>query len=91
MRIEWDPAKAASNRRKHGVHFAEAVVALEDEHALTIQDDASGERRFVTIGMDSTGRLLVVVYTVRPDRLRVISARGATKSEARQYAEAREP
>ena len=63
MAIEWDSGKAASNRRKHGVDFADAVTALSDEMAITIREEHPGEERFVTLGMDALGRLLVVVYT----------------------------
>jgi uncharacterized DUF497 family protein len=88
--FEWDRAKAKSNLAKHGVDFADAVSALEDEAALTIEDPASaGERRWVTLGMDLLGRILVVVYTWRGDRIRVISARQATAQERRQYGHTR--
>jgi uncharacterized DUF497 family protein len=61
---EWDPAKARANFAKHGVRFADAVIALEDDSALTIRDLSSeGEERWVTMGLDASGRLLVVVYT----------------------------
>ena len=85
MKFDWDPAKAESNVRKHGVRFADAVTALEDELALTMRDPfAEGEERWVTLGVDSLGRALVVVYTWRDDSIRVISARRATPSERRQ-------
>jgi len=73
---EWDPAKARRNLRKHGIDFADAATALEDEAALTMRDPFSvkGER-WITLGMDALGRLLVVVYTWRGDRIRLISAR----------------
>ncbi len=84
--VDWDPAKATSNRRKHGVDFADAALALEDELALTVLDpDSSDEDRFVTLGMDPTGKVLVVVFTIRGDRVRLISAREATKREQREY------
>ena len=83
---EWDPWKARRNSEKHGVDFADAVVALEDELALTVQDlSAGGEERFVTMGADPLGRLLVVVYTWRGERVRIISARKATSGERRHY------
>jgi uncharacterized DUF497 family protein len=58
--IEWDPAKAASNRRKHGVDFGEAVTALEDPLSTTYpdRDHSFDEHRFVTIGVSATGRVL---------------------------------
>jgi len=84
--VEWDPAKAASNQRKHGVAFADAVVALEDDLAATVPDpDSDDEDRFVTLGMDPSGKLLVVVFTLRGDRVRLISARQADKHEQRTY------
>jgi len=83
--IEWDPEKALSNLRKHGIAFADAVSALEDDHALTIEDDYPREQRFVTLGIDSGGRLLVVVYTFRGEAIRMISARRATDRETREY------
>ncbi len=87
MKYEWDPAKAASNRNKHGVDFADAVGVFEDELAITIEDqDAEAERRFITIGMDFTLKILVVVYTSRvADVIRIISARKATKTERQTY------
>ncbi len=85
MQFEWDARKAAANRRKHGVDFADAVAVLEDPLAVTIREDAAGEERFVTIGIDMLGRLLIVVYTVRGEQIRFISARGATRRERRQY------
>ncbi len=86
MDCEWDPAKARANLRKHGVEFADAVIALEDELALTIADpDAEGEQRFVSLGMDAGGRLLVTVFTLRGNRVRLISSRRATRAERRTY------
>jgi uncharacterized DUF497 family protein len=85
---EWDPAKARRNLEKHGVDFADAAIALEDEFALTIEDPKSAaERRFITLGADPTGRLLAVVYTFRGERIRIISARKATSHERRTYEE----
>jgi uncharacterized protein len=85
---EWDPAKARANFTKHGARFADAVTALEDDSALTIRDlSLEGEERWVTMGLDASGRLLVVVYTWRGERVRLISARQATPNERRQYEE----
>jgi uncharacterized DUF497 family protein len=86
VEFEWDRRKAASNLRKHGINLAEAAIVLFDKLAVTIRDDAGHEQRYVTIGSDSPGRILVVVYTWRVDRIRIISARRATKRERRQYA-----
>lgn len=87
MNFEWDPAKAASNRKKHGVDFADAVGVFEDELAITIEDqDAEGELRFITIGMDFTLKILVVVHASRvADVIRIISARKATRKERLTY------
>jgi uncharacterized DUF497 family protein len=83
--LEWDPRKAVSNLRKHGIDFADAATVLHDPWALTIQDDSLMEERFVTIGMDALGRVLVVVHAWRGESVRLISARKATRSERRQY------
>jgi len=86
MNYQWDPRKAASNLEKHGVDLADAVGVFEDEWALTIKEEyVAGEQRFVTMGMDFLGRVLVVVYTYRNDDIRLISARTATKRERRAY------
>jgi uncharacterized DUF497 family protein len=87
MKYEWDPDKAALNRKKHDVDFADAVGVFEDELAITIEDhDAEGERRFITIGVDFTLNILVVVYANRvADVIRIISARKATKKERQTY------
>lgn len=85
VEFEWDSQKAISNLKKHGVDFAEAVAVLEDEMAITIPDDHPDEERFITIGIDSRGRILVVVYTWCETRIRIISARKATAKEIRQY------
>ena len=85
MQFDWEIGKAISNLRKHGVDFADAVFVLYDEFAVTVPDDHPDEERFVTIGMDSLGRILVVVYTLRGERVRLISARKATPRERKQY------
>jgi len=82
---EWDPRKSASNARKHGVRFTDAVTVFNDDRAITIQDEHPEEERFVTIGQDAFGRLLVVVYAWRGESIRVISARKATPRERRAY------
>jgi uncharacterized protein len=88
MKIEWDAAKAAANLRKHGVSFEEAATSLLDPLSLTQEDDASaGEARWVLVGLSARARLLTVVYTLRAaDRIRLISARKATRKEASYYA-----
>lgn len=82
---EWEPRKAAANLKKHAVDFADAVTVLHDEQAITVRDDEADEERYVTIGMDALGNVLVVVYTWRDDRPRLISARQATPQEREQY------
>jgi len=85
---EWDPAEARANLSKHGVDFADAAIALEDDQALTIRDPlSSDEERWITIGTGALGSLLVVVYTWREESVRLISARFATAREKRQYEE----
>lgn len=86
MGVEFDPAKAASNLRKHRISFAHAEQALRDPFAVTIDDpDAEGEPRFVTLGMDALNRILVVIYTPRGEHARLISARKASRAEAFHY------
>jgi uncharacterized DUF497 family protein len=82
VNVEWDPAKAKANRRKHGVEFADAVTVLLDELARTIRDDSAEEDRFVTIGSDALGRVLVV-YAWSEGGVRLIWARKASKNERR--------
>jgi len=85
---EWDPTKARANFVRHGVAFADAAGALEDDLALTIQDPYSEEEeRWITLGKDAFGRILVVIYTWRGDSTRIISARLATAKESEQYEE----
>jgi uncharacterized DUF497 family protein len=83
--VVWDPRKAAANLKKHGVDFADAALVLYDDRATTIREDEAGEERYVTIGMDPALRILVVVYTWRGNRLRLISARAETPHERDQY------
>jgi uncharacterized DUF497 family protein len=91
VRYEWDPRKAEANLRTHGVSFAEAVTALEDDLALTREDpDAGEEQRFVTLGLSNAANLLVVVYAYRePDVVRVISVWKANKRQREQYEKGR--
>ena len=86
MRFQYDPPKATANVRRHGVSFADAEGVLEDPLALAIEDpDAPGERRYVAIGLASSGELLVVVYAERDGEYRLISARRATRRERKAY------
>ena len=87
MVYQWNRDKAAANLRKHDVDFADAVSVFSDGLAITISDERFDEERFVTIGLDAFGRVLVVVYTLRGDEIRLISARKATRQERRQYQE----
>ncbi len=87
--IQYDEAKNVTNLRKHqGVSLADAEPVFSDEAALTIQDRDHDEDRWVTVGQDALGRILVVAYTYRdPHFVRVISARLASKNERRAYLE----
>lgn len=85
MNFEWDSNKANRNVQKHGIDFADAVTVFDDFNAVTLNDPAHDEERFVTVGMDAYGRILVVVYTWRQDVIRLVSARKATKRECKQY------
>ena len=83
--VEWDPTKAAANLTKHDIDFADAATVLQDELALTVTDADHDEDRFVTLGQDALGRVLVVVYTWADEEPRLISARRAEPRERRQY------
>lgn len=87
--FEWDRRKDPTNQRKHGVGFAEASTVIDDPLSTTIPDPdhAIDEERFVIVGMSSQRSLLVVVDTIRRERIRLISARSATKHERRNYEE----
>jgi uncharacterized protein len=85
VEIEWDPNKAAGNLRKQGIRFAEAATVFEDDVMLTMADEDPNEERFVALGIGSMGSILVVIYTVRGDRIRIISARKATRREQSAY------
>ncbi len=88
MAVVWDPRKAKVNSAKHGVRFADAEGVLFDPNALTREElRAQSEQRFVSVGMDGLGRVLVVVYTHRGDNVRLISARHATRKERADYEE----
>ncbi|MFZ0706684.1 MAG: BrnT family toxin [Candidatus Korobacteraceae bacterium] len=89
MRFEWNSTKAASNVRKHGVSFEEAVSVFYDPLAVTglDPDHSEDEQRFVTFGISSSGGLLVVSHAGREQTIRIISARRATRSERHIYEE----
>jgi uncharacterized protein len=86
VEFEWDERKAVANLKKHEVDFADAALVLFDDLALTTPDLGDySEERFATLGLDPLGRILVVVYTWREQRARIISARSATPAERRRY------
>jgi uncharacterized DUF497 family protein len=87
MIFEWDENKAEKNERKHGVTFDEAESVFYDPRSLTIPDPdhSETELRFIDIGMSNYDRILVVVYTERDDRIRLISARSASRKERKLY------
>ncbi len=87
MSYQWDSDKATSNRCKHGVDFADTVVVFGDDLSITVEDKGFEEERFTTIGIDALGRILVVVYTLRDQDVRLISARKATRTKRQQYQE----
>ena len=89
MHFEWDPAKAAENLAKHGVSFQEAATVFRDPLSATGSDPdhSLDEERFVTFGISTGGRLLIVAHTDRGDTIRIISARPVTPGERKIYEE----
>ncbi|AFY93561.1 BrnT family toxin [Chamaesiphon minutus] len=89
MEFEWNPNKAAINLSKHGISFQEAATVFDDSLSMTFPDSdhSVGENRYIIIGMSSLGQLLVVSHTEREERIRIISARTATRAEKRFYEE----
>jgi uncharacterized DUF497 family protein len=85
MELVFDPAKNRINIRKHGIDLADVEAVFYDLDAITVEDLDHKEQRFVTLGMDSFGRLLVVCYTYRGNTIRVISARKAEPHERKVY------
>lgn len=87
VEFEWDPEKAAANATKHKVQFYEAMTVFADPLELMISDPdhSEAEQRFLSIGASTTGRLLVVAYTERAGRIRIVNAREATARERRHY------
>jgi uncharacterized DUF497 family protein len=85
--FEWDPKKAETNLKKHGVSFEEGSTAFKDPLSLTIDDPlhSSDEERLILIGMSYNNRMLVIVHTEIRDNIRIISARKATKEERNNY------
>ena len=95
LRVEWDPAKAASNVRKHGVSFEDAQTVFTDEHGLFLDDPdhSAAEERFVLLGLSAAAGVLVVVHCYRRHRdvIRLISARRASRRERERYAQGWKP
>lgn len=86
MYFQFDPEKAKSNLKKHGVSFADAEGIFYDPLAIHQRDlDINDEGRFVALGASSAGQVLVVVYAIREEEIRLISARHATRREVKQY------
>jgi len=88
--FEWDADKAEKNFSKHEVSFDEASSVFDDPMFITFLDEehSDDEERYITIGLSSKGRLLLVAHAERNDRIRIISARKATKNEEKFYREA---
>ena len=87
VEFEWDAKKAAKNLRKHKVSFIEAATVFGDFLGTTAADPAhsAGEERYITVGLSSLGRLLMVAHAEREGRIRIISARTLTAKEKRAY------
>jgi len=87
LAFEWDPSKAAANVRKHGVTFDEASTVFGDPLASVFADPdhSLAEERLVLVGRSHRDRVLVVMFTERPPRVRLISARPATRPEREAY------
>jgi uncharacterized protein len=89
VNFEWDPGKARRNRRKHRVSFQEAATVFGDPLAVTYSDPdhSLSEGRFITVGMSSAGRVLIVAHADRDENTRIISARKTTQRERKHYEE----
>ncbi|MBI3242812.1 MAG: BrnT family toxin [Chloroflexi bacterium] len=89
MRFEWDDDKAETNAHKHGVSFEEAQTVFTDDLSISIPDPNHSdiEERMIIIGLSNNRRLLVVIYTERRKKIRLISARKATRQERKKYEE----
>jgi uncharacterized protein len=88
LEFEWDPAKAERNLKDHGVSFDDATI-FRDTLSITISDPdhSDSENRFIDVGMSHRMELLVVSYTERKDKIRIISARRPTRAERKNYEE----
>ena len=89
VNFEWDPGKARQNRRKHRISFQEAATIFGDPLAVTYPDPdhSTWEQRFITVGMSSVGRVLIVAHVDRNENVRIISARKTTQLERKHYEE----
>jgi uncharacterized protein len=89
VEFEWDPRKAAKNFRKHRISFNEAATVFGDSLGTTVldPDHSLAENRYITVGRSSRGRLVMVAYTERGERIRIISARDLTRAERKAYEE----
>jgi uncharacterized DUF497 family protein len=87
MKFEWDPQKADSNLKKHGVSFQEAASVFGDPLSITYYDPdhSIGEHRYITVGVSRSGKFLMVAHTDRGNNVRIISARNMTRQERRYY------
>ncbi len=94
MIYEWDPKKAQDNLKKHHISFEEATTVFTDPLALSFDDPdhSNDEKRFITIGMSDRNRIIFLAHADgAEDRVRIISVRKATKTEAHDYQESRKP
>jgi len=89
VEYEWDPKKAETNLRKHGIEFVDTVIVFDDDRAITLLDEHSKEDRYLTFGMDAQGRILAISYAVYGSTIRIISARNATSRERAEYEDKR--
>src|SRR3989344_1485229 len=88
MIFDWDDAKAESNKKKHGVSFAEAATAFSDPNAIEFLDAKTSDKedRWVLVGLSAKGQVLLVVFVEREEKvIRIVSARKAVKDEINQY------
>jgi uncharacterized DUF497 family protein len=89
VNFEWDPVKARQNRRKHRISFQEAATVFGDPLAVTYPDPdhSLSEQRFITVGMSSAARVLIIAHADRNENIRIISARKTTQHERKYYEE----
>jgi hypothetical protein len=89
VNFEWDPGKARQNHRKHRISFQEAATVFGDPLAVTYPDPdhSASEQRFITVGMSSVGRVLIVAHLDRNENIRIISARKTTQRERKHHEE----